>query len=464
MGTNGKQLPLPPLVISVTRMEMAGRDEALARLQAAFDDAADGQKRLVLISGDPGIGKTRLALGFAAEAHASGANVLFGRCDEEPLTPYQPFVEALRYYVAGTAVDSLRDQLGRGGADVARIVPELRELLPDLGESVRGEGEDERYWLFEAVVGLLETLSSDDPLVLVLDDIHWADKPTLLLLTHLIRHQTPCRLLVLGTYRGTELARTHPLGDVLAELQREEAHERLPLAGMDEPVIRALLESVAPSEDAAAVSALAVGLRDQTAGNPFFLHQMIDHYKETGVLRESDGLWTADLQAAAGPGVPQGVREVVGRRLSRLSDSANAILPRAAILGQEFAVELLERIGGIDPEALSDALDEAVTAGLVEVASREQGTYRFSHPLFRETLYSELNALRRTRAHRQVAETLEELSATHPGERLASWPTTSPKPPPAAQTERRSSTRGGPVSMRWKQPPTSRRPRTSSGR
>ena len=383
-------------------------------------DAADGHKRLVLVSGEPGIGKTRLAAELARHAHTEGANILFGRCDEEALLSYQPFVEALRFYVAGADAAVLLEQLGRGGGEVARIVPELLDRIPDLGEPIRGQAEEERYRLFDGVTTLIEAASQEMPLVLVVDDIHWADRPTLLLLRHLVRSAEPCRLLLIGTYRETELDRTHPLMAVLADLQRETAYERLALRGLDEGETDALLQSLAPHAVTETSTALTRAVLQETEGNPFFLHQIVQHYKEAGVLCEAgDGTWVTTAVTAQELGISQATREVVGHRLLRLSAAANTILQRAAVLGQDFAVELLERIVPIEPEALSDALDEAVTAGLVEVASQEEGTYRFSHPLFRETLYSELNALRRTRAHRQIAEALEESGAAQRGERLA---------------------------------------------
>ena len=253
--------------------------------------------------------------------HGDGAIVLWGRCDEELGVPYQPFAEALRQYISAVPSDRLRAELGPLGGELARLLPDLRGRVPGIAEPVRSDSETERYRLFEAVGDLFAEMSQAEPVVLVLDDLHWADKPTLLLLRHLVR-TAPMRLLVVGPYRDTDLDRTHPLASVLADLRRDSRAQRIELRGLDEADVAALMEAAAGHDLDETARGLSRAVHGETQGNPFFVGEVLRHLAESGAIVQRDGRWTTDLTLEA-IGIPEGIREVVGRRLSRLSDTAN---------------------------------------------------------------------------------------------------------------------------------------------
>ena len=356
------QQPPPPGVPGIVRRAggaFVGRDAPLARLTAALDRARAGERRLVLIGGEPGIGKTRLMAELCAAAHADGAEVRSGRCFEEAIAPYQPFVEAL-----GDAW--LHD-------------------APVAGDDAQGA----RWRLFESVDAALRTGA---PTVLALDDLHWADKGTLLLLAHLVRATRPAALLVVGTYRESELSRTHPLAATLGDLRRERLYERVSLAGLEAADVAQLVRGWLGSEE------LAATLHEETAGNPFFLEEVVRHLRETG----------------AGAGIPESVREVLGRRLSRLGDGANRALQAAAVVGRDFDLALLERLNALAGVDVLEAVEEAAAAQLVREDGARPGRYGFAHPLVRETVYEELSLTRRVRLHGAVADALEALHGDDP--------------------------------------------------
>jgi predicted ATPase len=251
---------------------MFGRSaQAPEALSVAWAKARDGQRQVVLLAGEPGIGKTRLGIEAGRAAHADGGIVLFGGCEEDVGLPYRPFVEALRRYVTHASDAVLADHVQTHRGELARLVPELARRVADLPAPQEAAAETERFLLFEAVTGLLAAASQERPLVLVLDDLHWAGAPELLLLKHLVRSAEPMRLLVIGTYRDTELSRTHPLTPILADVRREAGVERLSLHGLDDAAIETLVAAVARHELDAPLIALAHAVRRETEGNPLFI-------------------------------------------------------------------------------------------------------------------------------------------------------------------------------------------------
>ncbi len=366
--------PFPPA--------LAGRGGAFAgraaELRAVSDALRPGRRGVLLLAGEPGIGKTRLLAEAGRAAHADGATVLYGRCHEERLTPYEPFVEALAALAgAPLAVDV-------GAAELARLVPPLARSLGPAPAPPAAEGE--RWRLFEAVAAALPP-----PVVLLLDDLHWADAGTLRLLSHLLRRAHPP--VVAGAYRDTDVSRRHPLAAALADLRRDGLVERLAVGGLDEAAVAELVagEHGPPG--------LAGPLQRETGGNPFFVEEVLRH-----------------LEGAAEPGrlpIPEGVKDVIGRRLSRLAPDTGRTLAVAAVAGREFDVTLLE---ALLPEVdVLGALEEAAAAQMVREAPGVPGRFAFAHALVRETLYDELSLTRRVRTHRALADAL----ATRPAPRLA---------------------------------------------
>jgi len=409
-------VPFPLRLGELRQGAFVGRTVERESLAAAWHDACQGQRKIALLAGEPGIGKTRLAAERAHEAHAAGSLVLYGRCDEDLGAPYQPWVQALGHYAMHASLEELRAQLQESGPEVARILPELTRRLPELTVPVSsGDPESDRFALFESVDGLLAAASRGAPVLLVLDDLHWTDKSSLLLLRHLVRSDRPAALLVLATYRETDLARTHPLAELLADLRREKRVERLHLRGLGESDLGALVASRAREQPPID---FVRALHAETEGNPFFAEEVLRHLVESGVLRPEGDRWTSD-RSVGELGIPESVREVVGRRLSRLSETANEALAVASVVGRDFEGATIEGAGGPAGEALLDALDESVRARLLQEVIGAPGRYSFSHALVRQTLYEELGTTRRARLHWRIAEALEQRFASALEEHLS---------------------------------------------
>ena len=328
-------LPRPPLLEKPSRdIAFVGRERENRQLAEAWARAAERQRQLVLLAGEPGIGKTRLALEFARRCADEPAHVLVGRCDEEALIPYQPFVEALSWYARVCPEPELRAALseGGGGGELGPFVPDFLTRIPDLPPPTAMNAQGQRYRLFETVNALLASVSRMFPVLLLIDDLHWADKPTLSLLRHIVRGSDPAALCVIGTFRESELATGHPLAELLADLRREQAVTRISLGGLERQQVGMLVETVASS---AVSAALTEQLADSTGGNPFFVGEMLRHLHETGGLTSPAGERSAEVHRTD-IGLPEGVREVILRRVSRLSENCNRGLTLASVLGREF--------------------------------------------------------------------------------------------------------------------------------
>jgi DNA-binding SARP family transcriptional activator/tetratricopeptide (TPR) repeat protein len=372
-----------------------GRDAELARLHEHWTQIGGGARSAVVIGGEPGIGKTRLASEFARVLHGEGELVLYGRCDEGLAVPYQPFVEALRPYARAVGLDCLRVELGDLAHELGRLLPELAGL----GAPMRADPQSERFALFEAVAALIEAMTRERRVLLVLDDLHWAAGPTLWLLRHLIRSERQLDVLMLGTFRETELDASQPLAQLLGDLQRDASARRMNIGGLDESAIAVLLEAAVGHALDERAPQLLRALGTQTAGNPFFIRELLAHLTESGE-RVDTRVTAARLEA------PKGLRQVIGHRVARLSAPTKRALNVAAVAGSTFSFVLLERALGERSGAL-DALDEAVAAGLLAEAGH--GDYAFAHALVRETIYGQLGSARRMRLHRQLGEALEAL-------------------------------------------------------
>jgi class 3 adenylate cyclase/tetratricopeptide (TPR) repeat protein len=387
----------------LARTPFAGRREEFERLERRLEVARSGRGGLAFVIGEPGIGKTRLLEEFAARARTGGAQVLWGCCFEGELSrPFGPFAEGIASYAKESDTGALRDEVGTFGGIVAKIAPELREKLPDLPVPEALAPEEERYRLLDAVAQVLWAFARKAPLVLVLDDLHWADGATLLLLRHLSRFLSRHRVLLLGAYRDVELDRQHPLGDVLAVLRREVEVERIALSGLPREAVTELLEAIARHEvPANFVEALTA----ETSGNPFFLREVLLHLVEERKLEREAGRFTTRFSIEE-LGIPEGVRQVIGRRLSRLSEESNRLLATASGCAGAFRFEVAAAVADLEERSALDALDEALEAQLVRTTGDPE-VYDFTHALIRNTLYGELNPARQVRLHRRLAEEME---------------------------------------------------------
>ncbi len=411
-------IALPEGLRELPATAYVGRVAERERLAELWEQARESSLRLALISGEAGVGKTRLATHLAVEAYGEGATVLYGRCDEDLGVPYQPWVQALGYLVNEAPQTILDAHVERFGGDLARLVSALRDRVLDLPAPRESDPETERYLLYVAAVGLLEGAGEREPALLILDDLQWADGPTLSLLRHVITAGASMRLLVIGTYRDSDLARDHPLAALLADLHREQGVQRIKLTGLETDDLVALMEAVAGHEMDEDGRALAGEITRETAGNPFFAGEVLRHLTESGaIVRQDGGRWrlVGDL---AELGLPQSVREVVGRRVERLGPDARTALSAAAVIGREFDLDLLLAVLEFSETRLLDLLDEAVAASLLQESAERAERFAFTHGLVEHTLYEDLGRARRARLHKRVAIALEEQCGDDPGERL----------------------------------------------
>jgi DNA-binding SARP family transcriptional activator len=396
-----QRIPLPPLLAGEDRSAFVGRIDAAAALEAAWAAVRERGFRVVLVAGEPGIGKTRLVREFARTAHERGATVLAGSCREENLVPYQPFVEALGHYVACSSAAELAVHVTPRRAQLAAIVPELED--PRTASVPTGLGaEQERFRLFDAVSSLLADAAHLRPLVLVLDDLHWADQPSLLLLRHLAHSAQGAPLIVLGTYRPVEIDDEHPLAAALAELRRARTVERLSLSGLGEAEVAELIVGRAGQ---GAPRGFVRRVANRSEGNPFFIEELLH---DVGA--------EADWDVAAG-GVPDSVRDLLLRRLRGLGDDCRQALSVAAVAGRDFELDLLERVLDHPRDRLIDLVEEAIDADVLVEPPQPVGRLSFSHALFRETIYEQLSATRKAAIHGRIAAAIEEIPTDRPDER-----------------------------------------------
>ncbi|HMK07934.1 MAG TPA: protein kinase, partial [Anaerolineales bacterium] len=386
----------------LARGRLIGRRSELDRLRQLWSQALGGESVLVLISGEPGVGKTRLARELMATARLGGATVLSGGCYEfEATTPYLPFVEALRDWVREASVDRLRQVVDTSGPEVARMAPEAeRALGPQPARPPLTPGE-ERLRLFDSLAGALQRMATPHGLLVFLDDLHWADSGTLQLLHYMLRHLRHDRVLFLVAYREVELDRTHPLAEAIVEWNRERRAARLALGRLSRDETAAMLASLFQAESI--TPEFAEAIQRETEGNPFFIEEVVKALIESGVVYRQDGRW--ERKAIDDLAIPQSVKEAIGRRLNRLDEATLEVLHAAAVIGKAFSYGVLQDSLAKPDADLLPALDHATAAQLVTPLEGE--AYAFTHDKIRETLYDEVNPIRRRRLHFQVGEALE---------------------------------------------------------
>jgi DNA-binding SARP family transcriptional activator len=395
--------------VETPRSRFVGRERELRELVGGLDDAFAGRGRLFLLAGEPGIGKSRLAEEVMAHARARGARVLVGRCWEAGGAPaYWPWVQSLRAYVRQTDSTALRSQLAAGAADLAQIIPELRQHFADLPDLPSLESEGARFRLFDATAEFLRKASENRPILLLLDDLHAADKPSLLLLQFIVRELGSIRMLVVGAYRDLDPIPGQPLTEMLAEVGREPVTRRVSLNGLSE---REVAEYVTLMESEMASPELVAALHEETEGNPLFVGEFVRLLSFEGPRSKS----AAEARLA----IPQSVSDVITRRLNYLSEECNRTLVLASVIGREFALDALARMSGVSEDELLDLLDEAMAARVVSDVPGGAGHLRFAHVLMRDALYEGVTSARRVRLHGLAVEALEALYSDEPGPHLA---------------------------------------------
>ena len=395
------RVPLPLLLAGEDRGTFVGRADAMTALEAEWAAVRKRGLRVMVLAGEPGIGKTRLVREFARAAHERGATVLAGSCREETHVPYQPFVEALRHYIACCPPAELAVQVTPRRAQLAAILPELEDSRSPYGPTGLG-AEQERFRLFETVSSLLADAAHLRPLVLFLDDLHWADQSSLLLLRHLARSAKSAPLMVLGTYRPVEVGDEHPLSEAFAELRRSRAVERLSLSGLGEAEVAELIVGRTGQQPP---RGFVRRVADRSEGNPFFIEELLHN-----VGAESD--W----DAAAG-GVPDSVKDLLLRRLRDLGDDCRQALSVAAVTGRDFELDVLEGVLEHPRDRLIDLIEEAIDADVLVELAQTVGRLSFSHALFRETIYEQLSATRKAAIHGKIAAAIEQAPTDRPDER-----------------------------------------------
>ncbi len=382
-----------------------GREREIDTLLHALGNAMAGHGRLLVIGGEPGIGKSRLAEELATAATESRAEVLWGRCWEASgAPPYWPWAQAIRSHIREIDTERLRRELGADAAEIAGVVAEIREHIHDLGPSPTIDDPlTARFRLFDALTVFLKRVARGQPLVLVLDDLHWADEGSLRLLEFVARELADARLLLVGTYRDVELSRRHPLSQTLAELTRERLFERIVLRGLNSEDVAQFIEATCGISPP---TALVSAVHAQTEGNPLFVTEVVRLLMQEGELAP-ERLWGSESWSMR---IPEGVREVIGRRLDRLSDKCNEVLAIASVIGREFGLDQLKRLlTDYADDQLLQLLEEALSARVIEDATGAIDRYQFTHTLIQETLADELSLTRRVRLHARIAEALEGL-------------------------------------------------------
>jgi DNA-binding SARP family transcriptional activator len=393
---------------SRTGAPLVGRTRELHELKTIFSAVEAGERRTVFVAGAPGIGKTSLARALSEHARAAGAIVVDGRCDAEPIGPYQPFVEAIRAYARDAPEELLDDWPDPLGEELIRLVPELSEHLASGPVESDTSPDTERYRFFEAVATLFG--GATRPLVLVLDDLHWADGSTLLLIRHLARHPDTTGVMLLCNFRDSDVGPTHPLSEMLARLGAEGLADRVELSGLEHDDVEALLRAHAPAETLAELLSYVAAVHELTGGNPFFVKEVIHHLADSNFRISGPD----DLALLA----PKGAQDLVAQRLARLSPSASTALRVASVIGRQFTLDLLARACDLEEDAVLAAVEEGLGNRLVEESAELVDRFEFSHAVVRNAVYGALSSSRRVRLHRRVGEALEELLGDPPGAHL----------------------------------------------
>jgi tetratricopeptide (TPR) repeat protein len=387
------------------RTPFVGRERERADLRRAVEDARVGHGSFVLVSGVAGVGKTRLVQEIDAEADARGLRVLVGHSvKDEGRAPYLPFAEMIEQgMVTPRSPATLRQALGEAASEIARIVPALRLVVRGIPAPLDLPPEQARRYLWLSMREFIGRAAEERPLLLVFEDLHWADESTLLLLEYLAPQLPEMPVMVVGTFRDDEVEPSSPLARILNQLVRERLVTRIALRPLTEEGVAALVGGLTGQQPPAA---FVRAIYAQSEGNPFFAEEIYFHLAESGVLFDHQGQFRGDLRIED-LDVPSSVRMVVGERLARLSETAQRALVAAAVRGRVFELDLLERVAGESGADVLDAIDEAERARLITPSKSGASSYTFAHELIRQTLLADASTVQRRRLHVAIAAALE---------------------------------------------------------
>ena len=399
-------VPVRPSPVRLPGSSFVGRERESAELDAGLSDASVGRGRLFLISGEPGIGKSRLSTEVANLAVANHMTVLIGHCSEQAeAVPYLPFVEILESCVdRASSPDAVSKLVGDEAPELARLLPKLRRILPEIPPPLELPPSSARRNLFNCFFDFIGRLSKQRPTLLILEDLHWAEESTLAMLNHLVHRLSDLPVLLVGTYRHADLDLSGGFKKTLEDLLRDRLAHPITLKGLSRDQAAEMLASLSGKTPPAAVVS---EIYRQTAGNPFFLEELFLHLKEEDRLFDSAGEFRAELKIGEIE-APRSVRLVVGLRLARLSERTREILAAAAVIGRTFAFDLLEASIAGDSEGLLECVEEAEKAGLI-VSSDEKPQFEFSHELIRQAVLGGISSGRRQRFHLDVAGAMERM-------------------------------------------------------
>jgi predicted ATPase len=388
------------------RTAFVGREAELSLLRRNLDQALRGRGRVVTIAGAPGVGKSRIANEVGAEASQRGFSVLTGNCyDLDDSVPFIPFVEIFEAALARAASPEVfREALGEDATAIARLMPQLRQLFPDIPPPLQASPDQSRRILFNAIAELVARRAAMKPVLLLLEDLHWADEETLSLLDHLARLLARIPVMIIATYRDSETDVGGPLAKTLDNLIRLHLVERISLGGLPQNAVAEMIQSLSGREPP---QALVTVIHSHTEGNPFFIEELFQHLVERGKLIDSNGDFRAALDLTD-IDVPQSLRIVIGRRLARLNQDTQKVLGAAAVIGRSFTFELLEASARADADSLLDCLDEAERTGLISSTLQyPEARFKFAHELIRQAVLAGLSVARRQRLHLNVADAIE---------------------------------------------------------